>query len=73
MAKKPKKWMQKAVKRMQKKGTVGAFRKKAQQHGMSTLEFAQKVLSGAIKADAETVKQANFARNAIRISRKRSK
>jgi len=73
MAKKAKKWMQKAVKRMQKKGTVGEFRKKAQRHGMSTLEFAQKVLSGAIKADAETKKQANFARNAIRISRKRSK
>lgn len=73
MAKKPKKWMQKARKRMEKRGTVGTFREKARRRGMSTLEFAQKVLSGAIKADTETKQQANFARNAIRISRKRRK
>ena len=64
------KWMQKATKRMERKGTEGEFSEKAKRAGMSTLEYANKVLSNP-NAPADLKKQANFARNAIRVSRKR--
>lgn len=42
----------------------GLFKRKAQAAGMSTQEYANKVLAPGSKANAATKKQANFARNA---------
>lgn len=66
-----KRWMQKASDRMQRKGTEGAFSRKAKAAGMSTAAYARKVLAAPKgRYSAETRKQANFALNAIRASRK---
>lgn len=54
------KWLQSAKKRMESKGTVGLFGKKAAAAGESTREYAQE------KAGAPGVlgKEARFAKNA---------
>lgn len=42
----------------------GQFTAKAKKHGMTVAQFAAYVLNHKDKFDPETVKQANFARNA---------
>jgi len=53
------KWMQKARKAMERKGTVGLFGKKAQNAGMSTQEYARKEYN----APGTLGKEARFAAN----------
>lgn len=67
-----KRWMQSVNKEIQKEGTEGVFRKEAQRHGMSTEEYARKVLNDP---ESTTLKKrrANLALNFIRASRKRKK
>ena len=48
-------WMQSAVKR------PGAFTAKAQSHKMGTQRFASEVLSGKVKSDTRTKRQASLA------------
>lgn len=57
------KWIQNAVSKMKKKGTVGSFGKEAGKAGMSTGSFANKVLGPNSKASAATKKKAQFAKN----------
>jgi len=59
-------WLQKATDRMEKKGTKGAFSSWAERKGMSTREAASKVMANKENYDPARVKQANFARNAIK-------
>lgn len=66
-----KKWIQKARKRMEKKGTVGAFSAQAKRAGMSTKAYASKVLANPSRYSANTVKRANFARNVSKSKRKK--
>ena len=49
------KWIQRAIKR------PGAFRAKAKARGMSTMQFARKVLSNPSAYDKRTVRQARLA------------
>jgi len=58
------KWIQKAVKRMKAKGTVGAFTKQAKQYNMTPKQFANYVLAHKDKFSATTIKRASFAKNA---------
>lgn len=51
-----KKWIQKAIKR------PGAFRKKAKQAGMSTKQYANKVLKKGSNASTRTKRQAALAK-----------
>jgi hypothetical protein len=53
---KQKKWIQKAIKR------PGAFRKKAKQAGMSTQQYANKVLKKGSNASTRTKRQAALAK-----------
>lgn len=57
-------FLQRAEKRMEKKGTKGAFSAAAKRHGMSTEAFAEKELHDP-NASGKMKKRANFARNAI--------
>jgi len=57
------KWIQHARESMKRRGTEGVFSAKAQRAGMSTSEYADKVLAEGSHASAATRKQANFARN----------
>jgi hypothetical protein len=50
-----KKWIKKAIKK------PGAFKAKAKKAGMSTKEYAAKVLKKDSKASSKTKKQANLA------------
>lgn len=59
------KWIQRAIKR------PGAFRKKAQAAGMSTQEYAQKVLKKGSKADATTKRQAVLAKTLAKLRRRK--
>ncbi|MBU2118781.1 MAG: hypothetical protein KJ954_14430 [Alphaproteobacteria bacterium] len=61
-----KNWIQKATKKMEQKGTTGAFSAKAKKAGMSTAAYASKVLKKGSTASPSTKKQANFARNVKR-------
>lgn len=58
-----KKWIQKSKRRMEQKGTVGAFSRKAKAAGMSTKAYASKVMSNKGRYSPATVQQANWARN----------
>jgi len=71
-ARRPARWMQKAAKRIERRGTEGDFARKAKRAGMSTLAYANKVLADP-NAPAALKKQANFAKNAIKVSRKRKR
>lgn len=64
-----KNWIAKARASMERKGTVGAFRKQAEQAGMSTLAYARKVLASDT-ADTKTKRRALFALNATKGNRK---
>lgn len=58
-----KKWIQKAVKKMEEKGTKGSFSKAAKKAGKSTKAFAKKVLKKGSKASKAMKKKAQFAKN----------
>lgn len=60
------KWIKDAIK------TPGAFTKKAESHGMSTKEFANKVLSNKEDYPAKTEKQANLAKTLGKIGKKKT-
>ena len=53
---KQKKWIKKAIKR------PGAFTAKAKKRGLTTKQFASKVLKNPKQYDATTVKQARLAK-----------
>ena len=53
------KWMQKARKAMERKGTVGKFTRKAEEAGMSTQAYAQK----EYHAPGKLGEEARFAAN----------
>jgi len=57
-----KQWIQKAVKKMKAKGTIGSFKKAAKKAGKSTKAMATSVLKNP-KASPAMKKKANFARN----------
>lgn len=57
------KWIQKATQKMKAKGTTGAFSKQAKNAGMTTKQFANKVLSNKDDYSSNTVKRAQFAKN----------
>ena len=57
-----KKWIQKARERMQKRGTVGSFRRAAQRAGMDTCAYADKVLRDP-NASKTLKRRALFAKN----------
>jgi len=71
--KRPEKWMQKAAQRMEQKGTKGVFTKKAKTRGLTVQNFARKVMKNPNRYDDTTVKQANFAIQAAKASKKKSK
>ena len=60
------KWIKDAIK------TPGAFTKKAKSHGMSTKEFANKVLSNKEDYPAKTEKQANLAKTLGKLGKKKT-
>jgi hypothetical protein len=61
------KWIQKAIKR------PGAFRAKAKRAGMSTMEYARKVLANPERYDTRTVRQARLALTLRKLARRRKK
>ncbi len=61
------KWIQKAIKR------PGAFRAKAKRAGMSTMEYARKVLANSERYDTRTVRQARLALTLRKLARRRKK
>lgn len=63
------KWLQKASKEIEDKGTEGVFSAKAKKAGMSTKEYAAHVMANKDDFDPKTIKQANFAKNAIKASK----
>lgn len=58
-----KKWIQGAVAKMKKKGTVGSFKKSAKKAGKSTKAFTKQVLKPGSKASKKMKKKAIFAQN----------
>tara|TARA_R110002020_G_scaffold276033_3_gene491227 strand:- start:1863 stop:2132 length:270 start_codon:yes stop_codon:yes gene_type:complete len=62
-------WIGDATKEMGEKETTGEFSAAAKKAGMSTLAYANKILSSK-SATAKQKKRANFAKNAINASRK---
>jgi len=61
---KPKQWIQKATKQMDKKGTEGLFTKKAKLKGLTPVEYAKHVLSHPKKHTIKTREEAQFFKNA---------
>jgi hypothetical protein len=57
------KWIQKATKKMEQKGTVGTFSAAAKRAGKSTGAYATQVLKPGSKASAKMRKKAQFAKN----------
>ena len=64
-----KKWIQKARKGMEDKGTVGEFTKKAERQDKTAQEYASQVMANKERYPPELVKQANFAKNMGKIAR----
>jgi len=56
-------WIQEATEEMEKKGTKGLFTKKAKKRGLTTVEFAKKVLKNPSYYDEATRKEAQFMKN----------
>lgn len=67
MAKKPKKWMQKAVNPEMR----GAFTAKAKAAGLSVAAMAEKTLTAGSKASTKTKRQAAFAKTARKIAKRK--
>ena len=63
MKSKNKDWIQEATAKMEKKGTVGLFTKKAEKRGLTAEQFAKKVLKNPNYYDLKTRKEAQFAAN----------
>jgi hypothetical protein len=61
--KKDDKFIQKAVAEMEKKGTKGAFTKKANRRDMSVKQFTNEVLNNPSEYDLKTRRQAQFVKN----------
>jgi len=55
------KWIQKAIKRK------GSFRAKAEKRGLTTRQFAKKVLANPERYDKRTVRQARLALTLMRM------
>ena len=69
------KFIQKAIKKIEKKDTEGKFSNKAKKHNMSTLQYANKVIKDLKgntknKTDRKLLSQAVFAKNLISIKKK---
>ena len=62
-------WIQNVDKEMDKKGTVGAFTKQANNAGMSVQEFAKKVKDNPSEYSETTRKRAQFALNMEKIAK----
>lgn len=60
------KWMQKARASMKRRGTEGRFGREAAKRGLSTAAFARQVLANREHYSPALVKEANFARNAMK-------
>lgn len=56
-------WIQKAVHKMEQKGTVGSFTKAAKKAGKSTSAMESSVLKSGSHASAKMKKKAQFAKN----------
>ena len=65
------KWLQKAEKRMEQKGTKGLFTKKAKRAGMGVQQYANYVLSHKNKFSKKTIEEAVFAKNANKVAKRR--
>jgi len=61
-----KKWIQSVVKKMDK----GAFSSKAKRAGLTTAQYAKKVLAPGSRASAKTKKQASLARTFSKMRKK---
>lgn len=69
----PKKnFIQKAVSKMKKKGTIGKFSKEAAKEGESTLEHAKEIKNSP-KASTKLKKEAQFAINMSKLHHKKKK
>lgn len=60
-------WIDRVKQRMRRRGTVGAFRKQAQRAGMTTAEFAQRVLSNPSRFRKRTVLRARLAQTFMKM------
>lgn len=58
-----KKWIQKAVNKMEKKGTVGSFSAAAKKAGKTTAQETASVLKSGSHASSAMKKKAQFAKN----------
>jgi len=79
------KWIQRARRRMERKGTVGAFTRQAKRAGFkspmayarhvlkSPMAYARHVLAHKGRYSTKTVRRAVFALNAGRASKRRSR
>ena len=64
------KWLQKADKSMEKRGTKGEFTRKAKAAGYDNVqEYAKHVLANKKDFDEETIRQAQFAANMGKIAK----
>ena len=66
-------WIQGGTKEMEKRGTVGAFTKQANEAGMSVHDFAMKVTKNPKDFTKKTKARAVFALNMEKIAAKRDK
>ena len=62
------KWIQEATSKH-----PGAFSKKAEEAGMTTSEYAAKVIANPDEYDPKTVKQANLAKTLTKLRKKKGK
>ena len=68
------KWIQRARRRMERKGTVGAFTRQAKRAGFkSPMAYARHVLSHKGRYSTKTIRRAVFALNAGGASKRRSR
>jgi hypothetical protein len=66
-----KKWIQRAVSKMKKKGTVGSFSRAAKRAGITTSQLAARIKRNPGRYSPAMRKKANFARNVAKGRRKR--
>ena len=67
MARRTRRWIQKAIKR------PGAFTRKAKARGMTVAQFARYVLSHKNRFSTRTIRQAQLALTLRRLSRRRKR
>jgi hypothetical protein len=56
-------WIQDAISKMKKKGTINLFKKQAKREGLTTIEFAKKVLKNPKGYTLKTRRRAMFVKN----------